>query len=338
MRRLVALCVVALALLAAPRAGADPTQCVGKDAQDFDCLAVAQLEQTRSPLATYRGRLVMLLFLNTWSDHSVAAVPHLNKLHDEVGPSGLTILAVSEEEASKVAEWLVAQKANFGFAQAETNSYQRLRNFYAHPGEPWSYLVSPEGKVVWQGHPQSIKPKAVLPYAVHCGKAPKLPVALTEQQKLLDDGTWGAAHAALKTVAAEAGALSKTDQAWAVGVAAWIETRTREVFQETAALEAAGAFWDAWQIYDDYPRRFEGLAGVEDSKAKAAAVRADPAAKDDLEAGDRVANARELIAGAKGASAKNDLRRARLVLERTIKQFPGTSHAVRSKELLDSIP
>ena len=84
----------------------------GKAAPAFsgDDLAGAKVE-----LAALQGKVVLLDFWATWCPPCVASMPHLQKLHDELGDRGLVVLGVNQEpgDEGKVRRFL--EKRNLTF-------------------------------------------------------------------------------------------------------------------------------------------------------------------------------------------------------------------------------
>ena len=322
LRRLLAVPAVVLTL-----AGVTASSAAQDDVRipEFTATGVLNMPAVERPLGALEGRLVLLTFLNTWSDHCVAAVPHLNKVHDRLSGRGLTILAVTEGMPDQVRPWVEEHGVRFAFATLGALDNEALRNALTVPGDPHAALVSPGGKVLWTGHPQALKEPAIRSH-LNGIKAPppRLPEALTEQQALLGDGRWAAARSSLESAMEGLDAVARD---WARGLVEWIDERRGTWLEEAAALVGAGRHWDAWEMYVDFGRRFEGLAGGDDAAAAAAAIRADPQAAKDLAAGDDVAKAREFLAAGK-------TRQAELMLNRVVRQAKGTVHVERAQALL----
>ncbi len=292
---------------------------------DVACTGVVNMPTTERPLQRLEGRLVLLTFMNTWSDHCVKAVVHLNKIEGRLGGRGLSVLAATEGMPEDIEPWVEEHGVTFAFATFGALENERLRNAFSVPGDPHAVLISPAGAVLWRGHPQALKEPAIKSFMVGVKAPPaRLPEALAAQQALLADGKWAAARAAL--VEASDG-LDKVSRQWADGLVMWIDDRRGTWLTDAAALEADGRFWDAWDMYTDFGTRFEGMEGSDGAAAQAAAIRANVDAAKDLAAGDDIAKAR-------GFLAEGKTRQAKLILSRVMKQAKGTVHAERAKALL----
>jgi beta-lactamase regulating signal transducer with metallopeptidase domain/thiol-disulfide isomerase/thioredoxin len=76
---------------------------LGQPAPAFD--QVRSLgEAAPEPLASYRGKLVVLDFWGTWCGPCVAAMPNLMRLHDEFAPQGVEFIALHDDSVNSPAE------------------------------------------------------------------------------------------------------------------------------------------------------------------------------------------------------------------------------------------
>jgi hypothetical protein len=227
----------------------------------------------------------------------------------------------------------------FPWVLIDTPTAEQFKRDWPAPGMPWSYLIDVHGKIVWQGNPRNMENPGVVKAGLmdsllaEASAAPVLPAALAEQQKLLDDGRWAAAKKSLEDASAAGGALSKTDAAWAKGVAAWIGRRHDACVADADALCKQGWWWDAWDSMNDFPRRFEGMDGADKAAAKAKEIRDNktPEAVKDLTQGDDLVKARDLV-------AKKNWIPARLILNRLVKETKGTRYADRIAEIMEVVP
>ena len=94
LKRILLLSAVALALLLPTRtAGAASYQ--GKEFPDFT--ATDALTGRKFSLSNLRGKVVLIDFWATWCGPCIAAMPHMKKLYDDLGPKGLTFVSVNTE-------------------------------------------------------------------------------------------------------------------------------------------------------------------------------------------------------------------------------------------------
>jgi thiol-disulfide isomerase/thioredoxin len=309
---------------------------VGEQAKWFVSTAVLNMPKTRNPLKALHGRVVLFTLFESWYEQCKDAVPEMNNLHDRYGPKGLTILACGAEEKANVEKFIADAGVKFAWAIIDTPTQEKFKRSWPAPGQPWGYLIDPDGKIVWQENPRNmqnrnvLKPGTLEPLLAAAWKAPILPKSLAEPQALLDDGLWAQAKKSLEAAAA-GGALDKADAGWAKGVADWIEQRRVAYPAHADDLIKKGAWWDAWDMMNDFPRRFEGMGGDDVAKTKAEEIRKNPEAEKDLKVGDDVAKA-------KGYIPTKNYNGAKMILTRIEKETKGTRHADRARDLLELIP
>lgn len=302
----------------------------GEPAHAFPVQPAHGPRQATNPVEDLRGRVLLLVRMNPWSDRCVEAVEHLNDLHDKHAPAGLTIVGIFESEQDATAAWGQRHGVKFELACLSEQTAHKVKDHYQFPGEPWGFLIDAAGVQVATHHPQEPKfQRQIEPLLAAASKPPVLPPGFEDVQAQMDDGLYAAARTKLLEMA-ESKELDKVSRHWAKGVAAWIEQRKAQIFDESERLIAEGRFWDAWALLDDYPRRFEGLGGEEEAKGRAEAVRLNPDAEKDLEGGDLLVKAKERVADGKARQAQN-------ICKRLLRSWKGTVHEERAKELLKQL-
>jgi len=91
LRRLVPLLGLLVASLAL-----SPTASAGKAAPDFSLRDITNKTQT---LSQYKGKVVLVNFWATWCGPCKVEMPHLEAMHEELGPQGLVILGISADDS-----------------------------------------------------------------------------------------------------------------------------------------------------------------------------------------------------------------------------------------------
>ena len=120
-------------------------------------------------LKDHQGKVVILDFWATWCGPCVAAMPHLQKLHEKLGDE-LVVIGVNQgESAEKVQEFLKEKGISFTLIlDAEEN----IGSSYAVSGIPQTVLIDSKGIV----------------QAVHVGFSPNLTATLESQIERLSKG------------------------------------------------------------------------------------------------------------------------------------------------------
>ncbi len=82
----------------------------GKPAPDF---TLQDIKGQTHKLSDYKGKNVMLVFWATWCGPCKMEVPHLIEFRNSNSSNELAILAISNENAEKVKQFVEAQKINY---------------------------------------------------------------------------------------------------------------------------------------------------------------------------------------------------------------------------------
>jgi thiol-disulfide isomerase/thioredoxin len=181
-----ALTALAAALVAAPviRA-ADISPSVGAEAPE---VAPSKWLNARGEMSwsELEGRLIIVERWATWCPPCRESIPHLNKLHEEYAEKGLTIIGISDE-ASNVVEPFIG-KMNMQYLVAIDS-----RSAYQTPTIPRAWLVTPDGKVAWEGGPTGLTNAMIEEHLKDVQLAPKftLPKELKRAQAALDRSSFG---------------------------------------------------------------------------------------------------------------------------------------------------
>jgi len=101
-------------------------------------------------LESLRGRVVLLNFWATWCVPCRREFPALDALSRNLGPTGLSVLAINSEESEQdalVAKFLREAKPSFPVLRDRDMSVARA---YAIPGMPATFLVDRQGRMRWK--------------------------------------------------------------------------------------------------------------------------------------------------------------------------------------------
>ncbi len=155
--------LIALALVGGCRRSAAPsgsggeaettTLSSGDVAPDFEA---ADLGGATVKLSALDGRVRLLDFWATWCPPCQAEIPMLNDLHEQYGAAGLSILALSDENAQVVKEFAAEKR----MAYTNLVDTSAVAERYGVLGLPTAFLVDRQGKIVETFF--GAKPKAAL--------------------------------------------------------------------------------------------------------------------------------------------------------------------------------
>lgn len=119
-------------------------------------LACAEWFNGKAPnIAKLKGRVVLLHFSNPDKLTSKAFVGNIRKIHEKYGEKGLTVIEVMlVDDLPTAKSYVAAQKIDW-LIGADTE--HKARGNYLGTSEPRSYLVGPDGKIVFHAHVGALK-------------------------------------------------------------------------------------------------------------------------------------------------------------------------------------
>jgi thiol-disulfide isomerase/thioredoxin len=103
-------------------------------------------------------------FWATWCGPCRVSIPHLTDLQKHYKDKGVVFVGVSNEEPGTVKPFVKRMGDNMAYTVACDDQLQTSAGYMEAYGVntiPTAFLVSKEGKVVWQGHPMNGLDKAI---------------------------------------------------------------------------------------------------------------------------------------------------------------------------------
>lgn len=98
-------------------------------------------------VSDYRGEVVLLNVWATWCTPCEAEMPSIQRLHEQLGPDGLRVVAVSIDQggAEEVERWIEERGLTFTVLHDRTG---RIQQIYQTTGVPESWVLDREGVIV----------------------------------------------------------------------------------------------------------------------------------------------------------------------------------------------
>ena len=104
-----------------------------------------------------QGQMVVLEFWATWCPPCRAQIPHLKKLNAEYAPLGVRLLSVSRDDNRQPVIPFIQQNAMNWTHAIDTEQPNQLGPAFGVTGIPHAFIISPDGEVLWGGHPAGIE-------------------------------------------------------------------------------------------------------------------------------------------------------------------------------------
>lgn len=98
-------------------------------------------------IANYRGKAVLLNIWATWCGPCREEMPRIERLHQELGPQGLSVVAVSIDNpgmADAIRDFRKEMALSFEILYDETG---RIRDDYQTSGVPETFLIDKQGVI-----------------------------------------------------------------------------------------------------------------------------------------------------------------------------------------------
>lgn len=255
----------------------------------------------------------------------MAGVPHLIELNNTYRERGFEILAVSKEDAAVIESKLIKAKSpTYGVVKADIGS------LYTTRGIPHGWVLDPEGKVIWEGHPNGIKNDMIEGWIKDLAPG-KITREVQKQLKPAVDsynkGQFGKAYNAVTEFLAAEDEKVKADAEYVNGV---IEKRKAAGEAKAAKLRDAGDLVKLVPVLEEEAKGWEGSEYGKACGEESKTVKASKEYKLCLKATD---------AWTKLEPKLKDLTddKAAKALEKFIKDFPNTPQAKLAEEKLKDL-
>lgn len=104
------------------------------------------------------GKPLIVEFWATWCPPCRESIPHLNEIYKKYKDQGLIIVGISSEKKSVVTDFLKKMPMDYFPA---LDSGGALGKSFGVTGIPHAVLVDKSGKIIWEGHPMTLKEKQI---------------------------------------------------------------------------------------------------------------------------------------------------------------------------------
>jgi thiol-disulfide isomerase/thioredoxin len=128
-----------------------------EDRQPKEINAKGWINSPGVTLAKLKGKVVVVEFWATWCPPCRASIPHLIDLRNKMDRSKVEIVGLTDEPRDKVEPFAKDMKMNYTVGYGSTSG-----EAYGVRGIPHAFVIGPDGKIAWDGHPMDEEmPKVV---------------------------------------------------------------------------------------------------------------------------------------------------------------------------------
>jgi peroxiredoxin len=117
----------------------------GTVGQAAPALVVQELDGETFDLAAMRGRVVAVNFWATWCPPCRKEMPDMQALYQRFAPKGLVILAISDEDVSKVEQFIADHHFSYPIL---LDPGRKVNELFRVEGIPKSFVYDRDGKLV----------------------------------------------------------------------------------------------------------------------------------------------------------------------------------------------
>jgi len=291
-------------------------------------------------LAKLKGKIVVIDFWATWCGPCMAEAGHMVELNQKYAPQGLQMIGVSLDDNAGALKNIVKEK-NFTWPQyfdgrGWQNKYAQM---FGVDSIPRTFIVGPDGAVLWTGHPGAIDEPLASAFKEHPPQLvdPKLveaaQVKLEEANAAAKTGDNAGAIKALATIPPDA----RKD-------AGFSEKSAKALEQLAPAADAALAqaetlitqkkFGEASAKLTEISNAFAGQPAGDKAAKRLREVNAMPEARAQIAAAERSAKADAALASAQQLKEEQKDIAAYPAFKSVVATFPGTDAAAKASEIV----
>lgn len=217
---------------------------------------------------------------------------HLNELHEEFADEGLSILAVSDEPTSRIEAFIEQHGAKYPIITDGNGCISA----YQVSAVPSSFLIGPEGTILWSGHPSGFTSEVVKEHIGDVQLLPDFPKSLAAVERSMKKGKYGDALKKVEALITK-GKLPDEDKDVAERVRAHIDGVASRGLKRAAKNLRDRKVSEAYAAYEKLEEKFKGHDYSKKAKAAAKALMANKDNKAEIKAAEKWAKIKPQLEG-----------------------------------------
>jgi thiol-disulfide isomerase/thioredoxin len=289
-------------------------------------------------LEKYKGKIIVVDFWATWCVPCMAEADHMVQVNTTYAPKGLQFIGISLDK-DVAAMRKVAQEKGFNWPQmCDAQGWQSTpaQTWGVH-GIPSTFIIGPEGDVLWNGHPAGIDKPLADAFKNHPPRlvdakvlSEAMAIADKIEAALKESGGETSAIKLLANVPAAARADGKLAERM-TGIEKQLEAFATKSLAEVEPLIQNKQYVDAAGKLNDLTRALGALPAGATAKKRLAELLSNPEAKAQFEAAQKAKTAEEELAIAKRLQTDGKDEAAYLKFKTVAASFAGTAAGEQAK-------
>lgn len=103
------------------------------------------------------GKIIILKFWATWCGPCIEQLPHLRQINEKYTRQGVRLISISRDDSRGPVLPFIKKNGMFWTHVIDKEQKVELGPAFGVSGIPHAFILSPEGEVLWRGHPAKLE-------------------------------------------------------------------------------------------------------------------------------------------------------------------------------------